>query len=216
MRAYALCLFLALLPTSTLASDIVALGASNTLGRGKGAGHGGVERSQAYPAQLQSMLSQQGCKVRVVNAGVAGDTPSGMAARLPKLLTRQTRVVILQPGGNDSGPDRANAIAQIERTLSDRKIALVMLDRPGQLARAYQLRTACISAPRATPPSPASCCRRWWRPEPAPDGCDEREPAGRIAHRPGSRLRKTRLTKARLSKDRRSSRATAGRPGPHA
>jgi acyl-CoA thioesterase-1 len=139
LRAYALCLFLALLPTSTLASDIVALGASNTLGRGKGAGHGGVERSQAYPAQLQSMLSQQGCKVRVVNAGVAGDTPAGMAARLPKLLTRQTRVVILQPGGNDSGPDRANAIAQIERTLSDRKIALVMLDRPGQLARAYQL-----------------------------------------------------------------------------
>lgn len=139
MRAYAVCLVLSLLPAPAMASDIIALGASNTLGRGKGAGYGGVDRAQAYPAQLQSMLSQQGCRARVVNAGVAGDTPSGMAARLPKLLTKQTRVVILQPGGNDSGPERTNAIAQIERTLSDRKIGLVMLERPGQLARAYQL-----------------------------------------------------------------------------
>lgn len=139
MRAYALCLILSILPASAIASDIIALGASNTLGRGKGAGHGGVDRAQAYPAQLQSMLGQQGCKARVVNAGVAGDTPAGMAARLPKLLTKQTKVVILQPGGNDSGPDRVEAIARIERTLADRKIGLVMLDRPGQIARGYQL-----------------------------------------------------------------------------
>ncbi|MCP4561526.1 MAG: esterase [Bosea sp.] len=124
---------------SAAASDVIALGASNTIGRGKGAGHGGVDRAQAYPAQLEAMLRQQGCKARVVNAGVAGDTPGGMAARLPKLLTKQTKVVVLQPGGNDSGPDRAEAIARIEQLLMDRKIALVTLDRPGQIARGYQL-----------------------------------------------------------------------------
>lgn len=133
------CLALALSSAPVSASDVIALGASNTLGRGKGAGYGGVDRAQAYPAQLEAMLRQQGCKARVVNAGVAGDTPSGMAARLPKLLTKQTKVVVLQPGGNDSGPERASALARIEQLLADRKIALVTLERPGQIARAHQL-----------------------------------------------------------------------------
>lgn len=122
-----------------VASDVIALGASNTIGRGKGPGHGGVDRSQAFPAQLEAMLRQQGCKARVLNAGVAGDTPGGMAARLPRLLTKQTKVVVLQPGGNDSGADRAAGIARIEQLLAERKIALVTLDRPGQIARGYQL-----------------------------------------------------------------------------
>lgn len=133
------CLAFGLSVAPAFSSDVIALGASNTLGRGKGAGHGGVDRAQAYPAQLEAMLRQRGCKARVVNAGVAGDTPSGMAARLPKLLTKQTKVVVLQPGGNDRGPERASALARIEQLLADRKIALVTLERPGQIAPAYQL-----------------------------------------------------------------------------
>lgn len=120
-------------------SEIVALGASNTLGKGKGPGHGGVEKAQAYPAQLQAMLRQQGCKVNVTNAGVAGDTPSGMLARLPKVLTKATKVVVLQPGNNDPSGNRASSIAQIEQTLASRGIGMVLLDRPGQIAGAYQL-----------------------------------------------------------------------------
>lgn len=139
MRRALVVAVLTLSAANATAADVLALGASNTLGRGKGAGHGGVDRSQAYPAQLEAMLRQHGCKARVINAGVAGDTPSGMAARLPKVLTKQTKVVVLQPGGNDSGPDRAMALSKIEQLLTDRQIALVMLDRPGQIARGYQL-----------------------------------------------------------------------------
>jgi acyl-CoA thioesterase-1 len=138
-QAALVCLSILLCAAPAAASDVIALGASNTLGRGKGAGHGGVAKAQAYPAQLEAMLRQQGCKARVVNAGVAGDTPSGMALRLPKLLTKQTRVVVLQPGGNDSGPERASALARIEQLLTERGISLVMLDRPGSIARAHQL-----------------------------------------------------------------------------
>lgn len=139
LRSAIVVVVLALSAINAAAADVLALGASNTLGRGKGAGHGGVDRSQAYPAQLEAMLRQQGCKARVVNAGVAGDTPSGMAARLPRLLTKQTTVVVLQPGGNDSGPDRASAISRIEQLLAERKVALVTLDRLGQIGRGYQL-----------------------------------------------------------------------------
>ena len=82
MRRALVVAVLTLSAANATAADVLALGASNTLGRGKGAGHGGVDRSQAYPAQLEAMLRQHGCKARVINAGVAGDTPSGMAARL--------------------------------------------------------------------------------------------------------------------------------------
>jgi acyl-CoA thioesterase-1 len=132
-----------LLATTASASEIVALGASNTHGKGKGRHPDGVERSQAYPAQLQAMLRQQGCRAQVVNAGIAGDTTGGMLARLPSTVTKRTRVVILQPGGNDAlfntGADRAGNITQIETELTRRGITMIVLDQLGRIARAHRL-----------------------------------------------------------------------------
>ena len=51
--------------TSADAATIVALGASNTYGKG-------VARNQAYPAQLEAILRAKGSDVRVVNAGING------------------------------------------------------------------------------------------------------------------------------------------------
>jgi acyl-CoA thioesterase-1 len=76
------------------AITIVALGASNTYGKG-------VARSQSYPAQLEAMLRAKGFDVRVINAGVNGDTTGGMLNRLDRAVPPGTRVVILQPGNND-------------------------------------------------------------------------------------------------------------------
>lgn len=107
---------------------VLALGASNTAGRG---GNGqGVDRSRAYPAKLQALLGQRGVRARVQNAGIAGDTTSGMLRRLPGLLGANTKVVVLQSGGNDgdAGTREAN-IAQIKSILDARKIRMVRLDR---------------------------------------------------------------------------------------
>jgi acyl-CoA thioesterase I len=76
------------------AATVVALGASNTFGKG-------VSRSQAYPAQLEALLRARGLSVRVINAGINGDTTGGMLARLDRVVPKGTNVVILQPGGND-------------------------------------------------------------------------------------------------------------------
>ena len=73
---------------------IVALGASNTYGKG-------VSRSEAFPAQLEIMLKARGYDVRVINAGVNGDTPDGMLRRIGSDVPSDTRIVILNPGGND-------------------------------------------------------------------------------------------------------------------
>ena len=56
-------------------ATVVALGASNTFGKG-------VSRSQAYPAQLEALLRGKGSNARVINAGINGDTTGGMLARL--------------------------------------------------------------------------------------------------------------------------------------
>jgi acyl-CoA thioesterase-1 len=142
-RACLLVAAVAGLASPVQAAEIVALGASNTIGRGRGSTPDGVPPAQAFPAQLERLLRAQGCSVRVANAGVAGDTTRGMLARLPKAIARDTRVVILQPGGNDGrrgeGSDTAANVAEIERQLTARGITMITLDRLGQIAGPYRL-----------------------------------------------------------------------------
>jgi acyl-CoA thioesterase I len=119
---------------------IVALGASNTYGKGRGAHPGGVSQSQAYPAQLQALLKAKGIDARVINAGIAGDTTGGMLARLNSAVPSGTRIVILQTGGNDArrglGPEVAGNIAQITSKLRESGIKVILLDRLGAYAPA--------------------------------------------------------------------------------
>jgi acyl-CoA thioesterase-1 len=113
------------------AINIVAIGASNTYGSGRGAHSGGVRSGQAFPAQLESMLRAKGYDVSVTNAGVPGDTTSGMASRLEGTLSGNTRLVIIQTGGNDArrgGGDVSRNVAQMKSVLAGRKIKVVVLD----------------------------------------------------------------------------------------
>lgn len=119
---------------------IVALGASNTAGAGRGRTNGGVPMSQAFPAQLEALLRAKGLNARVTNAGVPGDTSGGMLARLDRAVPKGTAIVILQPGGNDArrgqGEAREDNIAEIKRRLAARHIKVIMMDRLGQIAPA--------------------------------------------------------------------------------
>ena len=138
--ALLLCLITA---SAAHAAEVVALGASNTYGRGRGSTPDGVNPGQAFPAQLERRLRSQGCKVSVLNAGVAGNTTAQMLARLPGVLGKDTRVLILQPGGNDqrrgAGDARAGNIAKMRGIATARGIKVVMLDRLGQIAGAHRL-----------------------------------------------------------------------------
>ncbi len=102
------------------AATVVALGASNTFGKG-------VSRAQAYPAQLEALLHSRGLSARVINAGINGDTTGGILARLDRVVPKGTSVVILQPGGNDRrklAPDRTS---EIEARLAAMGIKVVLL-----------------------------------------------------------------------------------------
>lgn len=73
---------------------IVAIGASNTWGWG-------VAADKSYPSQLQALLRARGYDVDVINAGANFDTTNGMLARVDRAVPDGTRLVIIQPGGND-------------------------------------------------------------------------------------------------------------------
>ena len=105
-------------------AQVVALGASNTEGWPAGS-------SLAYPAQLEAMLRASGRNVRVYNAGIYGDTTTGMLSRVDSAVPPGTKVVILQAGTNDyrrgvSPAQRAANIAAIQNRLRARGIKTVM------------------------------------------------------------------------------------------
>lgn len=102
--------------------NIVALGASQTAGRGQGRHSGGVSPDQAFPAQLESMLRARGYDAQVTNAGVAGDTTDGMLSRLDSSVPAGTRLVILQPGTNDgSRGGSAGATVNVPKIIQNLK-----------------------------------------------------------------------------------------------
>lgn len=73
---------------------IVAFGNSLTAGLG-------LSADEAYPAQLQKLLTQDQYKYEVVNAGVSGDTSSGGLRRIDWSLQDDARFLILELGAND-------------------------------------------------------------------------------------------------------------------
>ena len=136
MLAAAMILGTLAVPSTAVAQQVtvVALGASNTYGKGRGKHPGGVEPARAYPAQLQAMLKAKGYNARVMNAGVPGDTTGGMLARLGAAVPNGTQIVILQPGGNDarrgiSAGQRSANIAEIQRRLQARGVRVILLER---------------------------------------------------------------------------------------
>lgn len=102
---------------------IVCLGASNTEGYG-------VAPHESYPSRLAELLAERSLAARVLNAGISGDTTSGMLARLENEVPEGTRLVVFQPGINDLHdlPRREANIAEILRRLTARGITIVMLD----------------------------------------------------------------------------------------
>jgi acyl-CoA thioesterase-1 len=108
-------------PADAASGTVVALGASNTYGKG-------VSRNQSYPAQLEAMLKAAGHSVRVINAGINGDTTAGMLARLSSAVPNGTKVVILQPGGNDGRKGSGSVTGTIREKLAARGIRVIMME----------------------------------------------------------------------------------------
>lgn len=104
-------------------STVLALGDSLTFGYGANPG-------ESYPAQLHKLTGWN-----IVNGGVSGDTSAQALDRLPALLARKPKLVIVGIGGNDflrqvpEEQTRAN-IAKIIETVQKENIPAVLVGVP--------------------------------------------------------------------------------------
>src|SRR5687768_2282301 len=73
---------------------VVFLGDSLTAGLG-------LAEEEAFPARVASTFAAAGRPIRVVNAGVSGDTSAGGLARLDWLLRQRPDVLVVELGAND-------------------------------------------------------------------------------------------------------------------
>jgi acyl-CoA thioesterase I len=74
---------------------ILAFGDSLTAGYG-------LPRQDAFPAQLEARLGEEGINARVVNAGVSGETTASGLLRLDWALADKPQLVLLEEGANDA------------------------------------------------------------------------------------------------------------------
>ncbi len=84
----------ALLFQSTSAKVVLFFGDSLSAGYG-------LSPEEAFPALVEKSLTKNGLKVKVVNAGLSGETTAGGLARVDWILRQPIDVFVLELGGND-------------------------------------------------------------------------------------------------------------------
>lgn len=61
----------------------------------------GLAANESFPAQLEARLKKEGLNIRVINAGVSGETTAGGLRRLNYSLKSKPDYIILELGAND-------------------------------------------------------------------------------------------------------------------
>lgn len=79
----------------------------------------GLQPEDSFPARLEVALVDAGYDVRVINAGVSGDTTAGGLSRLDWALSDKPHVVLVELGGNDAlrGLPPADTYANLDAIL---------------------------------------------------------------------------------------------------
>ena len=121
---------------------IVAFGDSLTAGFG-------LQNSDSFPAQLEKALKARGQDVKLINAGVSGDTAAAGLARLDWALPDDASGVIIELGANDA---QAGPVAKAG-TPADRNVELVL---PAPFVRPAVAPGSTTTVPASTPTAPAA------------------------------------------------------------
>jgi acyl-CoA thioesterase-1 len=124
----------ALAALAVMSAAVSAAAAAETrllvLGDSLTAGYG-LPAEQAFPVRLEKALRERGLDVRVLNAGVSGDTTAGGLARLDWALGDHPQAAIVELGANDGlraidpAETRANLDAIVKR-LKDKGVAVLV------------------------------------------------------------------------------------------
>jgi acyl-CoA thioesterase I len=110
-------------------ANILALGDSLTAGYG-------LEHKDSFPTRLEAALKAAGHDVRVINAGVSGDTSAGGLSRLAWALADKPSLAIVELGANDGlrGLDPQSTFDNLDAIIGRLKAAGVDVLLAGMLA----------------------------------------------------------------------------------
>ena len=125
-------------PAAARPVTLLALGDSLTAGYG-------LQPSDAFPVKLEAALRAKGHDVKVINAGVSGDTALDGASRLDWALAEPVDAVIVELGANDAlrglpVPQAEAALDQLLATLAEKNIPALLagMRAPPNLGPDYQ------------------------------------------------------------------------------
>ncbi len=125
---------------AALADEIVIAALGDSLTQGYG-----LPAEQGFVPQLQAWLDAQGAEVRLINAGVSGDTTAGGLSRVAWTLTPEVDGMIVALGGNDLlrglGPEQARSnidgILQAAEAAAV-EVLLIGMQAPGNFGPEYK------------------------------------------------------------------------------
>ncbi len=113
------------------------------------AGYGLDDPDDAYPQVLQRMADSAGFRIRVLNAGLSGETSAGALRRVEWLLREPADLVVIETGANDGlrglnvDSTQSNLRAIVEKVrgaLPEARIGLVQMEAPPNLGNDYTRR----------------------------------------------------------------------------
>jgi len=106
----------------------------------------GLEPDSAYPNLIQRKIDSAGMAFDVVNAGVSGETSSGLLDRLDWLLRGSFDVMVLETGANDGlrglppatlSSNLDAALTRIKAKRPEARVVLIQMEALPNLGRAY-------------------------------------------------------------------------------
>lgn len=138
LSAVLACLLLMFNPVAAQTVTVLAFGDSLTAGYG-------LQPSDAFPVKLEAALQARGHDVKVINAGVAGDTALDGASRVDWALSDDVDAVIVEFGANDAlrglpVPQAEQALDQLLAKLGARNLPVLLagMRAPPNLGPEYQ------------------------------------------------------------------------------
>jgi acyl-CoA thioesterase-1 len=106
----------------------------------------GLDPDEAYPSLIQRKLDSARLAYRVVNAGVSGETSSGLLRRVDWLLQQKLDVVVIETGANDGlrgvpveamRENLQQIIARIRAAQPSVKVVLVQMEALPNMGKSY-------------------------------------------------------------------------------
>ncbi|NOT73804.1 MAG: arylesterase [Cyclobacteriaceae bacterium] len=106
----------------------------------------GLSPEEAFPALVEKSMIKNGVSVKVVNAGLSGETTAGGLARVDWILRQPIHVFVLELGGNDglrglpidqTKSNLQSIIDKVKKKYPDCKIVLAGMMVPPNMGKDY-------------------------------------------------------------------------------